>query len=229
MKATHEHEWEAAPGLPSALPKGERVVWQGAPDWKRLAIHAFHIRKISLYFALMLTVQVINLTAPDNGVGWKPLAEVDWKPLMVAASLYSLALALLLGTAWMSARSTLYTLTNKRVVMRIGIVLTLTFNLPFKRIAGASLKSQSAGTGDIALALHHEDRIGWFHLWPHQRAWHITRPQPTLRCVSDSQEVGQLLLSLWRAEHAGQSLHLGDSPSAAPISSSNPPNHGMLA
>ena len=28
MKATHEHEWEAAPGLPSALPPGERVVWQ---------------------------------------------------------------------------------------------------------------------------------------------------------------------------------------------------------
>ena len=109
--------------------------------------------------------------------------------------------------------------------MRIGIVLTLTFNLPFKRIAGASLKSQGAGTGDIALALHAEDRIGWFHLWPHQRAWHITKPQPTLRCVPDSQEVGELLLNLWRAERAGQSLHLGD----APVSSSNTPTQGMLA
>jgi hypothetical protein len=57
MKATHEHEWEAAPGLPSDLPPGERVVWQGAPDWKRLAIHAFHVRKVALYFALMLAVQ----------------------------------------------------------------------------------------------------------------------------------------------------------------------------
>mgnify|MGYP000464580007 CR=1 FL=1 len=36
MKATHEHEWEAAPGLPSALPPGERVVWQGAPDTYRV-------------------------------------------------------------------------------------------------------------------------------------------------------------------------------------------------
>jgi hypothetical protein len=145
--------------------------------------------------------------------------------MAVAASLYALALGLLLGSAWMSARSTLYTLTNKRVVMRIGIVLTLTFNLPFKRIAGASLKAQGAGTGDIALALHAEDRIGWFHLWPHQRAWHITKPQPTLRCVPDSQEVGELLLNLWRAERAGQSLHLGD----APLSNPHTPNHGMLA
>lgn len=217
MRATHEHEWEAAPGLPSALPPGERVVWQGAPDWQRLAIHAFHVRKIALYFALMLAVQAINLTAVSG--------PVDWKPLVVAGSLYALALVLLLGTAWMSARSTLYTLTNKRVVMRIGIVLTLTFNLPFKRIAGASLKSQGAGIGDIALALHPEDRIGWAHLWPHQRAWHVTQPQPTLRCVADSQQVGELLLNLWRAERAGQSLHLGDTPA----NHATAPSQGMLA
>jgi len=92
MRATHEHEWEAAPGLPSALPAGERVVWQGAPNWKRLAIHAFHVRKVALYFAFMLAVQAINLTAPEG--------QVDWKPLVVAGSLYALALALLLGTAW---------------------------------------------------------------------------------------------------------------------------------
>lgn len=217
MRATHEHEWEAAPGLPSALPPGERVVWQGAPNWRRLAIHAFHVRKIALYFVLMLAVQAINLTAPEG--------RVDWKPLVVAASLYSLALALLLGTAWMSARSTLYTLTNKRVVMRIGIVLTLTFNLPFKRIAGASLKTQATGTGDIALALYPEDRIGWAHLWPHQRAWHVTRPQPTLRCVPDGQQVGELLLNLWRAEHAGQNLQLGE----AAANTHPTPQHGMLA
>ena len=217
MRATHEHEWEAAPGLPSALPAGERVVWQGAPNWKRLAIHAFHVRKVALYFAFMLAVQAINLTAPEG--------QVDWKPLVVAGSLYALALALLLGTAWFSARSTLYTLTNKRVVMRIGSVLTLTFNLPFKRIAGASLKTQGAGTGDIALALHPEDRIGWAHLWPHQRAWHVTRPQPTLRCVPDSQQVGELLLTLWRAEHSGHSLQLGE----APVSRPHTPHQGMPA
>jgi hypothetical protein len=190
-----------------------------------LAIHAFHVRKIALYFALMLAVQTINLTAPDSGSGMKPLSVVDWKPLVVAAGLYTLALALLLGTAWMSARSTLYTLTNKRVVMRIGIVLTLTFNLPFKRIAGASLKTQSAGTGDLALALHPEDRIGWAHLWPHQRAWHVTQPQPTLRCVPDGQQVGELLLTLWRAERAYQSLQFGDA--AVPTTHPTPP--GMLA
>jgi hypothetical protein len=227
MKATHEHEWEAAPGLPSALPAGEHVVWQGAPDWRSLAVHAFHVRKIAVYFAFMLALQALNLTAPDTGPGWKPMAEVAWKPLVVAASLYALALGLLLGTAWLSASSTLYTLTNKRVVMRIGIVLTLTFNLPYKRIAGASVKTYPQGLGDLALALHPEDRIGWAHLWPHQRAWHISQPQPTLRCLPACEQVGQQLLNLWRAERAGESLHLGEVPAKAATPAH--PSHGLLA
>lgn len=227
MKATHEHEWEAAPGLPSALPTGERVVWQGAPDWRSLALHAFHVRKIGVYFAGMLALQALNLTAPESGSGWLTLSEVDWKPLWVAASLYALALALLAGTAWMSAKSTLYTLTNKRVVMRIGIVLTVTFNLPYKRIAGASLKPYAQERGDIALALYPEDRIGWAHLWPHQRAWHISQPQPTLRCVPEVAQVSQQLLALWRAERAGESLQLGDTP--APARTATHPHDGILA
>jgi hypothetical protein len=150
--------------------------------------------------------------------------------LAVAAGLYAVALALLLGTAWFSARSTLYTLTNKRVVMRIGIVLTLTFNLPYKRIAGASLKGYAKGMGDIALALHPEDRIGWAHLWPHQRAWHVSRPQPTLRCVPNGQQVGEQLLALWSEARAGENLHTQGVKTPAPARSHpTPPQHGMLA
>jgi hypothetical protein len=43
--------------------------------------------------------------------------------------------------------------------------------------------------------------------------------------VQDSQEVGELLLNLWRAERAGQSLHLGD----ATVSNPTSPTQGMLA
>ena len=227
MRATHEHEWEAAPGLPSALPAGEHVVWQGAPDWRQLAVHAFHVRKITVYFILMLALQAINLTAPDNGVGLKPWVEVEWKPLGVAAGLYATALGLLMATAWMSAHSTLYTLTNKRVVMRIGIVLTLTFNLPYKRIAAASLKPYAQGFGDIALALHAEDRIGWAHLWPHQRAWYLKQPQPTLRCLAACEQVGDTLLTLWRAQRADDNLRMGDPALAA--HTATVPSHGILA
>ena len=59
MKPHHEHEFEAAPGLPEPLPRGERLLWQGRPDWRQLALHAFHVRKLAFYFAFMLLVQLL--------------------------------------------------------------------------------------------------------------------------------------------------------------------------
>ena len=92
MKATHEHEWEAAPGLPSALPAGERVVWQGAPNWRSLAIHAFHVPKVAMYFSLIgaaagavmmasclavVTLSTLNARENRRVIGKSPFCE-NW-------------------------------------------------------------------------------------------------------------------------------------------------------
>jgi hypothetical protein len=65
------------------------------------------------------------------------------------------------------------------------------------------------------LQLYTEDRIGWAHLWPHQKAWHVQHPQPTLRCVPEGQKVGELLLSMWREHHLGESVILGENQQTA--------------
>jgi hypothetical protein len=108
-----------------------------------------------------------------------------------------IALALLALTAKLSATTTLYTITNKRVVMRIGIVLTLSFNLPLRWIQAAQIKPQTDGFGDIALELKGEDRIAYLHLWPHARPWYINQPQPLLRNIADIENVSQLLHKAW--------------------------------
>ncbi len=212
VQPTHEHEWEAAPGLPSALPGNEKVLWQGSPDWRQLALHAFHLRKIGIYFALMFAVQASYL------LGQGSQGSDLWRPLSVSVLTASLALGMLAGVAWFAGRTTLYTLTNKRVVMRIGIVLTLSFNLPYKRIAAASMRRYGKRSLDIALELYPQDRIGWFHLWPHQRAWHLSHPQPTLRCLPDGEAVSALLMQQWAQAHAGEALVTSD---AAPASESS--------
>lgn len=193
MNPGAEYEFEAAPGLPEKLPEGEHIIWQGAPDWKQLALQAFHVRIVSIYFAFMLAIQLFN--AWDSG---QPLAT--WVgSLLTSLGLSLCALVLLAGCAWFSSRETLYTITNKRVVMRIGIVLTVTFNLPFARITGASVKALKGSTGDLALALNHEDQIGYFHLMPHARPWHLRQPQPALRCIPEVAKVGALLQQAWQA------------------------------
>jgi len=209
----HEHEFEAAPGLPEKLPAGEHILWQGAPDWRQLALHAFHVRKLAIYFALMLAAQAAFLQADQQ-----PLIA----PLTLSASLALIALGLLAATAWFSARTTLYTLTNRRVVMRVGIVLTLSFNLPLRQIAGASLKPHAAGFGDIALSLQGSGRIAWAHLWPHARPWAVRQPQPSLRCIPEAQALGTLIQQTWQAANPGVQLR---APDQAPADS-NPELQG---
>jgi hypothetical protein len=196
VKPHHEHEFEAAPGLPEALPAGEHILWQGSPDWKMLAVDAFHVKRLAIYFSLMIALHAVMIW--DGSLGL--LANLS--ELSVGAILASIALSLLVLTAWLSASTTMYTITNRRVVMRIGIVLTLTFNLPHRWIKTAQIRDQGEGYGEIALELKGDDRIAYLHLWPHARAWHISQPQPALRCIANAKEVGTLLHEAWEKRMA---------------------------
>jgi len=202
----HEHEFEPQHGLPEVLPPDEKLLWQGSPDWRAMAVEVFHVRKLALYFALMLALRAGFVLADGGGVmavlsGWVWMA-----PLALTG------LAIVLALARLCARTTAYSITNKRVVMRIGIVLTVTFNIPFKRIDAAGLLLHGKqGHGDLPLTVAGRDRIPILQLWPHARAWHIAQPQPTLRCVADAAQVGQLLSQAWSAAR-------GVAPAARPVS-----------
>jgi hypothetical protein len=178
-------------GLPELLPSGEQMLWQGSPDWRTLARRAFHVRKLVVYFAALVALRVAVVASGPATAG-DLLVSALWMVLLGAT-----AIGLMTLMAWLSARSAVYTITDKRVVMRIGIVLTLTFNIPFKRIEGAGLHLDANGTGDLPLTLTGEDRIAWLHLWPHARAWRLERPEPMLRCVPHAGEVARLLAQAW--------------------------------
>ena len=99
--------------------------------------------------------------------------------------------------AWLTARTTAYTLTDKRIVMRIGIVLTVAYNLPLKRIESADLHDAGSSCQDIALTLERGTRIAWLHLWPHVRPWRVANTQPMLRALPDAPAVAALLATAW--------------------------------
>lgn len=189
----HEHEFEAAYGLPEPLPKGETILWQGAPDFADMAVRVFHLKKAVVYFAILMVVRGSYLYSLNQ-----PLMTVLAGVLIVAA-LGLTAMAALAMLAWLTARTTAYTLTDKRLVMRIGVVLTLTFNLPFKRIETAGLQLTAKGFGDMPLVLSGGDRIGWLNLWPHVRPWQVAQPQPMLRCVPNAQAVAATFQKAWSA------------------------------
>ena len=175
--------------LPGALPPGERVLWQGAPSWRAVARNALHIRGLSMYFAALVAwVAIHGATRGD------PLAEVAID-IGRAAGASAVPLGLVALYAWGAARSATYTITNRRVTLRMGIAVPMTVNLPFVKIDGVSIKLQGDGTGDIALRLAPDTRtgLGWAVLWPFARPGHFKNPEPLLRGVADAEAAGQIL------------------------------------
>jgi hypothetical protein len=193
IAAAEEHEFEAAHGLPESLPQGENILWQGSPDWRTLAIEAFHLRKLTVYFAVILGLRAANVLL-EGGSAWAALESALWlTPLAIAA------LGMLAAIAWLTARTAVYTITNRRLVMRVGIVLSVTFNIPFLLIQSAGLRSLKNGAGDIPISLASADQIAYFQLWPHARPWRLKRTEPMLRAVPAAAEVAAVLAQALKA------------------------------
>ena len=184
-----DFDFEPVRGLPQVLPPGERMLWQGAPRWQDLAVHAFHARKVIWYFAALAAVQAGFRLAAGEDLA-VALAPFQWLLAMGLA-----AAAMLTGLAYLSARTTVYTVTSKRLVMRIGMALPVSLNLPFAQIDGASLRLFRNGSGDIPLKVTGKERVAYLLLWPHARPFHFAHPQPALRCIADADKVAGLLAS----------------------------------
>ncbi len=204
-----DFDFDSAPGLPTKLPKGETLLWQGASDWRSLAVHVFHIRKLALYFAALVIWTVGSALAADAESG---LLAALW-PIPAAA----VALGVMVVLSWLTARSTIYSITTRRVVIRFGVALPMTINLPYATVNAAALKEHGGGCGDISLELMGDAQIAYPVLWPHVRPWRIARVQPTLRCVPEAARIARMLSNALAAEiGAGAVTAASSSNSEAP-------------
>lgn len=197
-------------GLPERLPEGERIVWQGAPAWKSLAQRLFRFRMLAVYFGILLVWRVAS--AIHAGGGLPEALSAAAGPIMLAAAAY----AILAVLAVLIARTTVYTITNKRVAIRFGVALPMTINLPFSSISSADLKAYPGGAGDIALALTGDRKIGYLVLWPHVRPFKLRRPQPMLRSVPDAARVAEFLAEGLSKTLARQTAATDPTPETVP-------------
>lgn len=193
-----DHDMEPIPGLPEELPEGERILWQGTPDWRALAVRAYHLKLVGLYFAALALWTV----AAGFADGLDAAAVTQNVLTLGVPGLLGGGVLLLM--AWLTARTTIYTLTDHRIVMRFGMALPMVVNVPFNIVTGAGAKFHADGTVDIPLALRDGNRLGFVVLWPHARPWRLRRPEPMLRNLPDGQRVAQRIADALAA-HAGRS------------------------
>ena len=173
-----EYDDEPIRGLPGELPEGETLIWQGSPEWRLLARSALFTRIVGLYFAVLVVLAIVN--GSTTGVIATLIAG-------------AVGIGLLMLYAWAVARTTVYTLTSRRVVLRIGVALNMCINLPLTKIGGANLRPLGPVEGDLALQLIGPHKLGYLVLWPHARPWKIGNPQPMLRALPDAAVVGERL------------------------------------
>lgn len=183
----NEHDYEPIRGLPARLPPGEELLWQGEPRWPALARRAFHTRKIAIYCGILLVWRVVADLSDGASVAEATMAGVWIMPLA------TLAIGIPALLARLFSRSTVYTITSRRVVIRFGVALPMTVNIPFRAIGSAGLKIHKDGTGDIPLALAGPDRIAYLHLWPNVRPWRFARAEPMLRAIPEPERVAEIL------------------------------------
>jgi hypothetical protein len=186
MPYDHHHDSEPVHGLPEAPPPGERILWQGAPDWWMLTRRALSLDWVAGYFLLLAAWR-------GTAIGLERGAVLGLKATVPYLVLGAVACAILALIALVLARTTVYTITNRRVALRIGAALTVTLNVPFTRLDAANLSLEKNGTGTIALRTNGKTRISYLVCWPHVRPWRIAPTEPALRLIPDAARVAALL------------------------------------
>lgn len=206
-----EHANEPVRGLPGQLPAGEHILWQGSPDWRTLSRSALKAHWIAGYFGLLAVWNVGN-----ELVGGGSLLTA-LTTFVISLAVGAVAVGLLVLYAWLNARTTIYTLTNKRFVLRHGVALSKCFNIPYPTIATAGLKVDAKGVGDIPMGLADGYKVAYPHLWPHVRPWRIMSPEPMMRSLPDAASVAELLSGqLQLAARAADKPFVAEPARAAP-------------
>lgn len=218
MPYADEDDYDVEPvrGLPELPPPGEKILWQGAPTVWRAAVDIYRLNWILGWFAFLAGWRGIVAETSDaagSAIFWSLLAG-------------GIATAILFVMAWATAKTTVYTITNRRVGMRIGVALTLTLNLPHQWIDSADLRLRKHGAGDIALKMKGDTKLSYLVLWPHAQPWKLNPSVPMLRGLENAPAVAAILGEAAQARIA----EVGETaPAPQPQPETSPQPQGDLA
>lgn len=201
------------------LPEGEKLIWKGGPAFWPLAREAFHVRGVALYFVILMAWRF----AAALSDGQSALDALSYAAALLP--LAGIAMTLLVWLAWMSARNTSYAVTTKRVLIKSGVALTGTLNIPLRYIVNAGMRIHKDGSGDFPLTIEKSERIAWLIAWPNVRPWHISHPEPMLRGVADPAPLADALAKAL----GGQVPALSSAPQRAPLMSHSAPGGAASA
>ena len=204
---------ERRAGLTDPLPAGETILWQSSPETRRMGESIFHYKWMALYVAGAMVLALWGERQSGTPFG-QAFAMVL---LAIPLAVIGFALLELLGR--LTARAATYTLTNRRLIFRIGVALDMTISVPLSAVTNASVRHGKGPCGDIALTVKDTGGVGYLAMWPHVRPWHISAPQPMLRALPDVEAAAAIIGDTLAAFNAGgrvRTAALDTAPAPAP-------------
>ncbi len=162
--------------LPADIPPGERCCGSAGRSRSSLWRRAYRADWVGGWFARDVGRGISSASARRDG----DAAQAS-SPRCARWASARRRLAILALLAWLSARTTLYVVTERRVVIKTGIALPIFINVPFKQIASANVRAFADGAGEVTVALiEGEQRIPYLALWPSARPLRFAKPEPAL-------------------------------------------------
>ena len=149
--------------LPADIPPGERVLWFGRPEATSLWRRAYRADWVAAWFVVM--------TAWNFVFGNGRRRRLRRASSRRCARWASGARRWRSWRSWLGSapRTTLYVVTERRVVIKTGIALPIFINVPFKQIGSANVGAFATARGDVPVALIKGQRIPYLALWPSAR------------------------------------------------------------
>ena len=182
----YKTKFEAPKNILDAIPNGESILWKGRPSLWGFSWNLFGLKWITLYLSILSIVSVARFFASDFYTAF----YVDFLPFFLSGIFASIILICLAAT---QTYSTVYIITENRVIIKTGAALSFLISMPFKKIKEVNLQKRGASIGTISFELLSEKRVPYISCWPSVRPWKFKGTQPAFSCIGSVDEVATIL------------------------------------
>ena len=182
----YKTKFEVHKNILDAIPEGESILWKGKPSFWGFSWYFFGLKLLAFYLIILSVVFAARLTVTDFFTAF----VVDFLPFLLSGILTSF---ILMALAKIQSQSSVYIITENRVIIKSGAALSFLISMPFKKIKAVNLQKRKGSLGTISFELNSGKRVPYISCWPSVRPWRFKKTEPAFSCIENVDEVATIL------------------------------------
>ena len=182
----YKTKFEVHKNILDAIPEGESILWKGKPSFWGFSWYFFGLKLLAFYLIILSVVFAARLTVTDFFTAFVG----DFLPFLLSGILTSF---ILMALAKIQSQSSVYIITENRVIIKSGAALSFLISMPFKKIKAVNLQKRKGSLGTISFELNSGKRVPYISCWPSVRPWRFKNTEPAFSCIENVDEVATIL------------------------------------